>query len=126
MGFDLHGIQPMGTLSNPRNASFEEEAKSGVYFRNNVWYWRPLWEYVAYTCDDILTLKDYKYGQSNDGHIITAEKAMRIGERLKETIKDYDKTVKRIGEIGENYTFSKDNVEEFANFCLNSGGFDIY
>ena len=51
---------------------------------------------------------------------------MRIGERLKETIKDYDKTVKRIGEIGENYTFSKDNVEEFANFCLNSGGFDIY
>jgi hypothetical protein len=126
MGFDLHGQAPMGSLDNPNNASFEEEAQSGVYFRNNVWYWRPLWEYVAYVCDDILTLRDYKSGQYNDGYVINAEKSMLIGSRLRETIKDYDKTVKAIGEIGDNYEFSKLNVEEFANFCLNSGGFDIY
>ena len=135
MGFDLHGISPVKTTSNAIDPdSFEgwkEDAEAGIYFRNNVWYWRPLWEYVAIVCDDILTLKDYKYGQSNDGDIIEAEKAINIGERLRISLAEghYDKIVEEINEnvpsIAKDYTFDKENVEEFANFCINSGGFSI-
>ena len=34
MGMDVVGIKPRG--------------KTGEYFRNNVWYWRPLWEYCEF------------------------------------------------------------------------------
>ena len=27
----------------------------GEYFRNNVWFWRPLWKYVCEVCDDFMT-----------------------------------------------------------------------
>ena len=43
----------------------------GEYFRNNVWFWRPLWDFVCNACDDILTEKDITGGHSNDGHKIT-------------------------------------------------------
>ena len=141
MGFDLHGLSPLGNnqesniqkgpagfFSNTDD-EYRAESQAGIYFRNNVWYWRPLWEYVAVACDDILTLKDYKRGQYNDGHIINAEKAMALGERLRESLSKYDKIVKKLGDelknLSKSYTFDKENVEEFANFCINSGGFSI-
>ena len=43
MGMDVYGINP--------------KTDSGDYFRANVWWWRPLWECVAYYCDDILLIK---------------------------------------------------------------------
>ena len=36
----------------------------GLYFRNNVWWWRPLWTYVVVICDDILSDKDIKLAQN--------------------------------------------------------------
>ena len=35
-----------------------QEENSGVYFRNNVWGWRPLWHFVTISCESILTEKD--------------------------------------------------------------------
>ena len=32
-----------------------QEANPGVYFRNNVWWWRPLWSFVCERLDDVLT-----------------------------------------------------------------------
>ena len=37
-----------------------EEENPGVYFRNNVWWWRPLWNYVCEECDYILEEDDYE------------------------------------------------------------------
>ena len=31
------------------------EDNPGEYFRNNVWWWRPLWDYVYSLCDDFIS-----------------------------------------------------------------------
>ena len=156
-----------------------EEDNPGDYFRNNVWWWRPLWSFVCSSCDDILTEKDMDGGSYNDGHKISKTKATRIGKRLskliadgtvhrmderealerakakahneiiQEELNDLKKLV--IKECGEDlvpsdypepfnerwneiygrkkwqsdYPFDKRNVENFAKFCLQSGGFEI-
>ena len=47
-----------------------EEKNKGVYFRNNVWWWRPLWGYVNVVCD-CLTDKDFIGGTDNSGYKIS-------------------------------------------------------
>ena len=153
MGFDLTGIKPL--------------SDKGEYFRNNVWWWRPLWEYVYEQCKDILDMKDTTYGSYNNGHKISNDKAIKIAIRLKALVamkhtKDYEirykhnmeqapdeqcdlclGTGKRIDMIVDNgcnkcngsgmvrpfytsYHFNEDNVIEFAEFCEESGGFEIW
>ena len=161
MGFDLYGM----------NATSKEE---GDYFRANVWWWRPLWQYVSITCEDILTENDMERGSYNDGHRISKTKANRIASRLKiadkngEIMKyelEYKKYLKslpeeechicngegmRNDEIGKearnknsaytcngcdgqgvtsnfntHYPFESEEVMRFAEFCKESGGFEI-
>ena len=59
-----------------------QEANPGIYFRNNVWWWRPVWQFVCERVDDILTENDMERGGYNDGHEITVDKAMDIGVEL--------------------------------------------
>ena len=40
-----------------QHAEFEA-VNPGVYFRNNVWWWRPLWDYVCNNVDE-LTEEDW-------------------------------------------------------------------
>ena len=161
-----------------------QEANVGVYFRANVWCWRPIWNYV-YDTTDVLTDEDHRLGHENSCHKITEEKAVRIGKELLANIKDAEakeanyikdskprrkfnelcdkaaeclyeevvdkkdglitrpgdmkihdppnykrwQTLSHFGDglqFGEtSYPFSAANVKEFANFCLNSGGFEI-
>jgi hypothetical protein len=75
-------------------------------------------------------------GSWNDGHKISKTKATRIGKRLKKllrdgTAKDYEKLNNAEFDSDGNkqevdYPFYTDNLEEFAEFCINSGGFEIY
>jgi len=58
----------------------------GRHFRNNVWWWRPLWNYVCEQCQDFLTVKDMSGGGSNDGHKISNTKALKISKRLSKLI----------------------------------------
>ena len=141
-----------------------EDSNPGVYFRNNVWWWRPLWQFVCERFDDILTEKDMEHGSYNDGHEISADKAMKIGieltsmlksGRIKEYSDRYEADMKALPKVvcnrcnGNNhgnrkkkdcnpcnktgerddwatsYPFDVRNVEEFAKFCLESGGFSI-
>jgi len=68
MGFDLYGEHPT--------------TESGGYFRNNVWWWRPLWVYVVAVCMDVLTERDAIEGHLNNGHWIHARQAQAIAQRL--------------------------------------------
>lgn len=86
MGFDIMG-------KNPKNAK-------GEYFRNNVWWWRPLWDYVAESCKDVLSESDLRKGGYNDGHLIHNDKAKRIAIRLEHLVrqgevKRYEKEYKQ-------------------------------
>ncbi len=68
MGMDVYGEAPI--------------TKKGEYFRNNCWYWRPLWDFVCRVCDDVLTEEDHLAGHYNDGYLIPVEKAIAISVRL--------------------------------------------
>ena len=149
MGFDLSGINPNVSRPEPELPPFPErtdkdwekyhdwqEENCGTYFRNNVWFWRPLWNFVTGVCDDILTEKDIERGSFNDGHKISKTKANRIAKRLFKLIKNgdvnlYEKSRKEYldglndKDWNKSYPFYEENVRRFANFCANSGGFRI-
>ena len=108
------------------------EDNPGVYFRNNVWYWRPLWDYVCQNVDS-LTEDDHMNGHSNSGHQINERKSIEIASTLYALLEDGSvKTAEEMhmeGEINSDteisYPFSEENVREFAIFCEESGGFEI-
>ena len=114
-----------------------QDSTHGAYFRNNVWFWRPLWNFISGCCADILTEKDIESGYMNDGHRISNTKAKRIAIRLRKFFKDgsvdaYESWYSRkISELDEkdwnkNYPFSLQNARDFEKFCEHSGGFEIW
>ena len=101
MGFDLYGLNPTNPKglikpeidwdnkpsSKEKDKFFSdlnkyEDKVPGHYFRNNVWYWRPLWSFIVTVCDDILNEEDCEKGSNNDGHEISEEKALAIADRI--------------------------------------------
>ena len=58
MGMDVFGTAP--------------KSEKGEYFRNNVWWWRPLWDYCTIVGDEIVADVD---GHSNGGDGLDAERA---------------------------------------------------
>jgi len=100
MGMDVYGENPKIIGEQPEMPNFDkitEEEKQqyfdavakfetdnpGYYFRNNVWWWRPLWDYVCQTCDEFLSQEDKDAGHSNSGYLYDEELADKIANRLK-------------------------------------------
>jgi hypothetical protein len=135
MGMDIIGLKPAN--------------RTGEYFRNTVWYWIPLWGYIANECSDVVTRRDITLGEFNSGHRISRTKATAIGKRLHSLLRTgkaqaYAKRLRRsslsrskapalvavrkvarvVGATGRP-EFSVENVKEFADFCVASGGFEI-
>lgn len=143
VGFDLSGKNPIINTTQPEDQQDWDAQKAwhgenpGVYFRNNVWWWRPLWAYVSQeACADILNDTDKEYGSSNSGHFITKAKSLKIGKRLDRFSKTgeiaaYEAEHKRLlSEMADDdwqksYPFSEDNVQSFALFAKECGGFYI-
>jgi len=65
-----------------------EDDNPGSYFRNNVWFWRPLWDFVIETCEDYMTHDEMDGGYSNSGHRIKEETAIYIAKKLSEKLAD--------------------------------------
>ena len=141
-----------------------EEANPGFYFRNNCWWWRPLWNYCYHIADDIISDEVFDDGHGNGGAGLDEAQAFQLGHRLlshiaeghtaqymadylqhQEDAPDMDcsscgnnnrgnykkkdcKMCDRKGKVRPwvcSYPFDSDNVKEFANFCIESGGFEI-
>jgi len=111
-----------------------EEDNPGRYFRNNVWWWRPLWNYVCTICHDILSEEDHDNGHSNGGYQINEKKAIAIAGRIDLFIKNGDaaqfafereKSLKESEGPNASYSFDLENLEWFGKFCEQSGGFEI-
>ena len=110
MGFDIYGINPKMNEIPPAVLSkfhdengfnnwaemttedkeiyyeadgLNKELNPGEYFRANVWFWRPIWNFVCASCDDFLSNKDMDAGCSNSGDRICKTKANRIASRLR-------------------------------------------
>jgi len=109
MGYDLNGLNPQINIPAPdilskfhdkdgwnewdkmnktdKTIYFEADdkyrtANPGVYFRANVWFWRPIWTFVCYSCD-FLTIKDCDKGGHNGGEVISKTKSKKIASRLR-------------------------------------------
>ena len=78
---------------------------------------------------------NFDSGHSNDGSGLNSKYAKLLGNRLMETIADgtaikyqadYLQNMEDSDkEFAKNYPFDVDNVERFALFCIESGGFEI-
>lgn len=170
MGMDVYGKAP--------------KSEKGEYFRNNVWYWRPLWDYCNVVAEDLVAGVK---GHYNDGDGLDDAGALALAERLHEELatgrtfvyeamyrsliasqprerctycegtgirrdtvgqdmgmpeRKLDEAVAAVvgreygwcngcqgeGEvdpIDANYPFDVENVKEFADFLMESGGFSI-
>ena len=160
MGFDVHGMNPTIhkeaglTLNNVREAEasdkdfrFYELPKKtketyfdelndyrmnnpGVYFRNSIWTWHPLWQYINAKCD-FLDEDDYINGSNNSGHEITKEKATKIAGRIyallhtDEYAEDVAHAKSQLEDETEELVLTDHNLRRFADFCKESGGFII-
>lgn len=117
MGFDIYGRKP--------------SSDAGKYFRNNVWWWRPLRMLISLTCADILTIEEMRKLGFNDGHLYSRKKAQAIASRLGEIAADekllssYEAKIKNV--LPEIYKgcWSKDNILWFVEFLRNCGGFEV-
>ena len=141
-----------------------EDANKGYYFRNNCWWWRPLWNYCYQVADDIISEDIFNSGHSNSGAGLDDKGAKLLGNRLLQQIREgktieyqasYQQylddlpdndcsrcngnnhgnnkmkecklcnTIGKTDNFNKHYPFDVDNVKEFAEFCIESGGFEI-
>jgi DnaJ-class molecular chaperone len=155
MGMDVFGKKPT--------------KKVGEYFRNNVWYWHPLWSYCQHAHPEIVD--KVQDGHNNSGDGLDSEDALKLGLLLLQDIENgsvqkYDQNYKdylanleqetchicsgtgiakyaiessepiekecnscngsgKTESWAKNYPFDVENVRQFANFCIHSGGFSI-
>lgn len=70
MGMDVYGKKPT--------------SPEGEYFRNNVWWWHPLWEYCCYVQNDLVKRVPYAHENSGDG--LGSVASRKLGLKLQETI----------------------------------------
>ena len=103
----------------------QERDNPGIYFRNSCWGWRPLWDYVYSLCDDFISESRWDGGHANSGESFTKEEARMIAARLYKSIHDGSVSDFVNKRESEGYGFNKDNVKAFADFCKDSGGFEI-
>ncbi len=142
MGFDLFGIAPKetekpellnkvdknwgteyGKLTKEEKEQYHNEHEKwsdnnpGTYFRNNVWWWRPLWGLVCEICDSILTPQDMEEGCMNGGHRIDVDKALDMHLLLEEGLKDGS-----IKNYIDDYIAHQDQLpDEECNICDGKG-----
>ena len=173
MGYDLYGNSPkayegkefpiytkykdMDWKEKEGHADWKEESgkfweeqhkldrATGSYFRANVWWWRRLWMFTCYVCEDVMTEDEMSAGDANDGMEITEETCAKMLPLMREAVKDgkaieYEKAVKEYHEsvpkdkngwikndddFMANYPFTVPFFEEFITFVERSGGFTI-
>ena len=116
-----------------------EKANPGIYFRNNCWWWRPLWNYCAFVDRhyklDIIDDDLHQSGHYNDGAGLDDKDSMTLAMHLQMSLEDgtaqqYEKEYKEEmeasdEEFAKSYPFNIENVADFAKFLEYSGGFMI-
>lgn len=72
MGMDVYGRNP--------------KSEVGQYFRNNVWWWHPLWDCCEHFFPEITSKVKYAHDNSGDG--LNGRDARKLGFYLEKVIND--------------------------------------
>lgn len=106
MGFDIYGLNPRQHTEKPEilNMDFSDVSAQGrqkeywdaqdkhqhetpgIYFRNNVWWWRPLWQYIIDISGNLLTPTQRHGGFENSCVEIPEHITRAISRRLSHEI----------------------------------------
>ena len=94
MGFDLY-------------STGKHKSEKGEYFRNNVWWWRRLAEFI---CEQtgVIEEKDKPAWQHNEGHEVSEAQAKQIANQLKALI-DNGTVAKAIKEVEDETKKAEEN-----------------
>lgn len=101
MGMDVSGKEPLN--------------EKGEYFRNNVWWWRPLWNYCLEVAPAIAG--QVEHGHTNDGDGLGARDSFALAAVLRDELSsgrtaEYQKRyMKRLAEL----------PDEPCNICHGTG-----
>lgn len=134
MGFDIYGLNPteQGKPAPDRslpvskhdewNRQYNEYYNQlGFYFRNNVWWWRRLADYIYDQCDDFLPHEDFNKWHDNGGHEVSKASAIKIADRMDKLIgtghakqheKIIDKEIKKAEEHNEKINLELNVLKE--------------
>jgi len=133
MGMDVSGLAPKN--------------ESGVYFRANIWSWRPIYELMCDLCGDIIddeTLAGMSHNQGDGvkSQEICDEIALRftiwmasngaghsidsthIGVREDGRLVTGDAVVDEV--LKSPYWVEHEHLEEWVTFLRNCGGFEVW
>lgn len=89
--------------------------KNGAYFRNNVWWWRPLANYACIVAPEITS--KCKYWQSNDGDGLNAKDSIELANAL-----DVELMTGRTMEYAAEYAIRMASIpDEICNLCEGTG-----
>lgn len=100
MGMDVYGKSPV--------------SEKGSYFRNNVWWWRPLWDYCETFHGDLVGNVS---GHYNDGDGLDEEGAKALAQRLFDDLEQG-----RIDTYAEGYRQALAALPmEHCGFCSGTG-----
>lgn len=72
MGMDVYGLKP--------------KTEKGAYFRNNVWYWHPLWDYCCELSPELTSKVESGHDNSGDG--LNAVDSRKLGFAVRDSIED--------------------------------------
>jgi len=102
MGMDISGKKPV--------------SETGSYFRNNCWWWRPLWHYCCVVGEELID-EDTAAGCSyNDGNGLNAKDAAKLAVILQAKIADgHTKTWKK-----ERDLYLESLPDDNCNMCNNN------
>jgi hypothetical protein len=135
MGMDVYGRNP--------------KSEAGQYFRASVWSWRPIHQWLAENCSDVIPEKTMRQLGFNDG---AGSRSERICEEIADRLEQYlayhpdglymeDSVVRTNPNTGQlfsadsvpcgvetvsPYQTSPDHLREFIEFLRNCGGFRVY
>lgn len=70
MGMDVYGKNP--------------DSEAGKYFRNNVWWWRPLAQYLCHVAPGLM--EKVRYLHSNDGDGLGAKDSLKLALLLRQEL----------------------------------------
>lgn len=73
MGMDVFGKEPKN--------------KAGEYFRNNIWWWRPLWDYCHHVGGELIDEETFGRGHCNEGVGLDKKKSEALAKLLTEEMR---------------------------------------
>ena len=105
MGMDVYGLKP--------------KTKKGEYFRNNVWWWHPLWSYCCHISPELAGKVESGHDNSGDG--LDAVDSRKLGFIVQQSV-----TTGAAQEYVDEYHIDSASLPDEPCFCVKESIFDLF